>query len=75
MEDAILGQWRQFYPETLSRLATEEKAMVHLCERQRNYGSHSGKKRACTIELGSINKALKAEGVKSLNIFRIFVVE
>jgi dipeptidyl-peptidase-4 len=67
MEDAILGQWRQFYPETLSRLAWRGESNEYTYVKgEKIMAAVPGKKERVLLSLEAINKALKSEGIKSL---------
>eukprot|EP01029_Cantina_marsupialis_P032249 TRINITY_DN966_c1_g1_i10.p2 TRINITY_DN966_c1_g1~~TRINITY_DN966_c1_g1_i10.p2 ORF type:complete len:719 (-),score=86.23 TRINITY_DN966_c1_g1_i10:7805-9961(-) len=70
MEDAILGQWRQFYPETLRGLDwkgdSQEYAYVKGDE---IVAAVPGKKERVVLTLADLNKSLKAKQIKELKYF------
>jgi dipeptidyl-peptidase-4 len=71
IEDAVLGQWRQFYPEHLSGVEPYgEDEFTHV----KNYKSiflmnKTGKEVKTLIELADINHALETEGLNELPYF------
>lgn len=73
MEDAILGQWRQFYPENVRGLDwkgdSQEYAFVKGSE---IVAAVPGKKERVVLTLSDLNKELKAKNLKELKYFPRF---
>ena len=71
IEDAVTGQWRQFYPEHLSGVqAYGENDFTHV----KDYNelilmNKSGKDVKILIDLKQINEVLKSEGLNELKYF------
>jgi len=62
MEDAILGQWRQFYPENLSQLSWKgESNLISYAEGEDILAGAPGKEAKSIFTLTDFNTILKAE--------------
>ena len=67
MEDAILGQWSQFYPENLSQLSWKgESDLISYADGEDILAAYPGKKAVSIFTLSDFNTILKAENTKEL---------
>jgi dipeptidyl-peptidase-4 len=70
MEDAILGQWRQFYPETLSQLQWKGNENVYtFIEGKELKFAKPGAEATKLLSLKELNKAMEAAELKTLDWF------
>ena len=73
MEDAILGQWRQFYPETLYQLAWRGESNEYTYVKDKDLlAALPGKEAKVILNLDELNQVLQASNLKELNSFPRF---
>ncbi|MGQ1909766.1 DPP IV N-terminal domain-containing protein [Marinifilum sp. RC60d5] len=67
MEDAILGQWRQFYPENLSQLSWKgESNVISYATAEEILAADPGKEAKVIFSLSDLNEILKTGNCKEL---------
>ncbi|WP_421920053.1 DPP IV N-terminal domain-containing protein [Marinifilum sp.] len=67
MEDAILGQWQQFYPKNLSQLSWRGEANEYTyVDKDKIMLAKPGGDASVLLKLEDLNKGLEAQNVKSL---------
>jgi len=73
MEDAIMGQWRQFYPQSLSQLGWQANSDTYAyVDNDELLTAKSGDKPDVILNLAQINEVLKSNDINELKSFPHF---
>lgn len=74
MEDAVLGQWRQFYPDKLSQLSWRSNLNEYTyVDKNAVWAATYNTKPKILFHLKELNQALKAQGIEELQRFPRFL--